>query len=190
VLLDPGAGVVAVVSPPRLYTVSEIAKELGISRKWIHNRLSDKESKAPPAAFRVHTGGKDPMLLWTEQAVARWRAFYASTESIPSTGRFFEYSDHQAVNMVRNQVMVTWKLWWRNTYDGKAEWWFSTPVGWFTSDDDGKKWVDTQLMVRPQDYRYFCVNGNAKPTSTVAAVLRSALQLRDRIGDDDLARSN
>jgi hypothetical protein len=190
VLLDSGAGVVAVVSPPRLYTVSEIAKELGISRKWVHNRLSDKESKAPPAAFRVHTGGKDPMLLWTEQAVARWRAFYASVESIPSTGRFFEYSDHQAVNMVRNQVMVTWKLWWKNTWDGKAQWWFSTPNGWWTSDDDGRTWSDTGLMVRPQDYRYYAVNGNAKPSTAVAAVLRSALELGKKIGKDDYARSN
>lgn len=170
--------------PPRLYAISEVAKTLGVTTNWLNNRLS-RDPAAPRADFIVHTRGVHPMQLWSQGSVNRWCAYHASVDSVNAANRrYIGYSDHNAVNRVGNLV-ATYKLWWRPACDGGTMWWFSTPQGWWTSIDDGVTWECTGLDVRPSDYHYVCVNGLARPTAGVAAVLRSVIAIRQRIIDND-----
>jgi hypothetical protein len=170
-----------VTEPARLYSAVDIAKILGVSRAWVHNRLRKNGSTAPPPAFMAQIAGKNATLLWAENDLRRWSAYHASVESAPARGgKYSTYSDHRAVNYVRD-VPVTWKLWWRCMPEGRVMWWFSTPAGWWTSENDGVSWVLTELDVRPTDFHYYSVNGNACPSGAVAAVLRTTTELRHRL---------
>lgn len=160
----------------RLYNATEIGTMLGIGRDWVseHSRHGD----APPADYEWFRG-KTAMPLWSGASLGHWRAYHASGESTPRTTarHVATFSDHNAVNQM-GPVTVTWKLWWRNTHDGGASWWFSTPRGWWVSEDDGRTWKPSETMVRPSDYRYYSVNGCVRPKGAVAAVLREAGKLR------------
>lgn len=166
--------------PIRLYTVKEIADDLGVKRGWVNNRVGLKRSdpNAPAPDFTAFIGGKDPIMLWSETGLQHWRAFAASQSSVPKQLTKI-YSDHRATNEVRGQA-VTWKLWWRNEAEGPV-WWFGTPDGWWVSRNDGVDWKRTGLMVRPGDYHYYCVNGTVKPSAAVSSVLRSTTFLRRHI---------
>jgi hypothetical protein len=167
--------------PERLYTAKEVAEMTGVARKWVYNHAG--RAGAPRPQFEARYGGKDPIQLWTEDGVKHWYAYIASSDSMPqkaSSRRFDNYSDHRAVNMIRGS-MSTWKLWWRCTHDGGTLWWFSTPVGWWTSEDDGRTWSNTELDIRPNDYRYYCVNGSVTPKGALLGVLESATKLRHRL---------
>ena len=164
----------------RLFTVSEIASFLGVTNKWVHNELNRRGANAPRPEFTAHIGGRSPILLWPEHDMVRWEAYYASLGSIPATVTAHSaYSDHRAVNMLR-KTTVTWKLWWRCSSDGPV-WWFSTPAGWWVSDDDGRGWRDAGCMIRPTEYHYFSVNGTAKPSPALSGIIRSATKLRRRL---------
>lgn len=167
--------------PQRLYTANEIAKMLGMTRHWVLEHHS--RTGAPQARFTAVRGSR-MTLFWTADALDHWRAYYAGADSIPRVQRTSGYSDHNAVNQVGNQT-VTWKLSWRNTHDGGAMWWFSTPDGWYVSNDDGRTWDYADVMIRPGDYRYFHVTGNVNPARHVATVLRSATKLRQRLQSND-----
>lgn len=167
--------------PQILYSVNDIAKMLGVSRQWVHRRAQDNPA-APQPPFKTAAGGRNVMPLWLAVQLPQWRAFHASTTSVPNRDRYVSYSDHNAVNKVNN-LTVTYKLWWRCTHDGGTMWWFSTPQGWWTSTDDGRTWQATGLQVRPADYHYYCVNSTGRPTTTMAAVLHSAAELR-ALSDD------
>lgn len=164
--------------PQQLFTVNEIAGIIGTSGRWMHHRLKTNPS-APRAEYTITSNRSGPILLWSQQGVMRWQAFHASCESTPPV-RFFSYSDHNAVNRVGG-IDVTWKLWWRTVFDGGTQWWFSTPQGWWTSVDDGRSWQFTDMTVRPGDYRYQSVNANVMVRGAMAAVLRSAHALRQRL---------
>lgn len=161
----------------RLYSAGEVGHILGVTRNWVLEHVA--RGKTPPADF-VAVRGKVDQPLWTAASVDQWRAYHAGDASIPSHHRGASYSDHNAVNQV-GPVTVTWKLWWRNTHDGGAMWWFSTPQGWYVSDDDGRTWDYADVMVRPGDYHYFSVNGSVIARGAVAAVLRSAAKLKGQL---------
>lgn len=163
--------------PQRLYTANEIAKMLGVSRHWVLEHFAEREGPAPQfQAMR----GKVGTYLWTVESLDAWRAYHAGGGSVPSH-RTNGYSDHNAVNQV-GPVTVTWKLWWRPRGDGMVQWWFSTPQGWYCSDDDGRVWRHAETMVRPSDYRYISVNDIVRDmSSATSAVLRSAHMLRQKI---------
>lgn len=170
--------------PHRLYTTSDIAQLLGVRRSWVHNKIVKNADSAPMPEFDVKTNGPAPLLLWTESGLRRWEAYYASLGSIPPRiSRHSAYSDHRAINRV-GQLTVSWKLWWRCCFDGGTVWWFSTPQGWWVSENDGRDWRNAEAMIRPTDYRYHCVSSNAPPTPAIAAVLRSATRLRQRLERD------
>lgn len=161
--------------PQRLYGTTEIAEILGVKRARL---IKDARQIGPKPDFIFHYRGMNPIQLYTLNSLNQWRAFYASDASIrrkPST-----YSDHRAVNQLGGTV-ITWKLWWRNTHDGGAMWWFSTPQGWYVSNDDGRSWDFADVMIRPGDYRYHCVTGNVTPGLGTLVILRSAEKLRRRI---------
>lgn len=166
--------------PIRLYTVKEIADDLGVKRTWVNNRtgLHTRDADAPQPEFTTFIGGKDPIMLWSETGVQHWHAYAASQSSRPKQLTRV-YSDHRASNTVGGSV-ITWKLWWRNGSDGPM-WWFATPDGWWTSEDDGVSWKRTGLMVRPEGWHYYSVIGSVKPSAAVASILRSATALRRRI---------
>lgn len=173
--------------PTRLYTANEVGRLFGTTRYWVLEHMARDGS--PPADFVIVRGSEQP--LWTSASVDHWRAYFASGESVPRhriaapgvrrpLAKSPPYSDHNAVNQV-GPVTVTWKLWWRATRDGGTMWWFSTPDGWYVSNDDGVTWDDADVMIRPQGYRYQCVNGSVKPKRYVADVLRSVDKLRQRL---------
>lgn len=173
----------------RLYSITEIGRTLGVDRHSMHQYA--ERPGAPAADFEIYRG-KVAQELWTEASFDHWRAFFASQLSVPRHSKARPearrrpgtqpYSDHQAFNQV-GPMVVTWKLWWRCTFDGGTMWWFSTPKGWWVSNDDGQTWDDADVMERPGDYHYFCVNGNVRPKPHVTNVLRSAEKLRQRLED-------
>lgn len=164
--------------PQRLYTSNEIAKVVGMSRYWVLDHCM--RAGAPPPEYTI-VRGDQTQPLWSRASLDRWRAYHAGDASKPDHKNYSGYSDHNAVNRV-GPTTVTWKLSWRNTYDGGAMWWFSTPKGWYVSNDDGATWDFADVMVRPTDYRYFSVTANAvSKGSAVAMVLRSATKLRRTI---------
>jgi hypothetical protein len=160
----------------RLYGVAEVAAALGVDRAWVRRHIT---RGAPQPDFEAAAGRK-MMMLWTQASVDRWRAYHASELCLPITEHYASFSDHNAVNRV-GRIEVTWKLWWRNTFDGGAMWWYSTPRGWYVSNNDGRTWEDADVMVKPGGYHYFAVNGNVTPQRHVANVLRSAAELRQRL---------
>lgn len=171
-LIDPAEK----LTVKRLYGAKEVAAMLGTQLNWV---LKHMRNGGPPPDFCVQRGGKMAP-LWSPVSIDRWRAYHASSASLPKVERYLTFSDHNAVNQVGG-LMVTWKLWWRNTYDGGAMWWFSTPDGWYVSDDDGRTWDFADTMVRPGGYHYFSVNGNVNPNRAVAGILRTAHQLKQRL---------
>lgn len=158
----------------QLYTAAGIAEMLGTHRHWV------LKSKGPEPDFQARFHGANPVMLWTERSVERWRAYHASPQSIPGGGRYTSYSDHRAVNQM-GPTTVTWKLWWRPTFDGGTQCWFSTPVGWYVSEDDGENWRHTGAMDRPSDFTYVAINGNGTPTSWITIVLHRASKIRQRL---------
>lgn len=164
-----------------LHSASEVAKLIGVPRRWV---IEHSHGSGPPPDFTAHRGAR-PMMLWTDESVNRWRAYYMSETSTSGLRRFDSYSDHNAVNQV-GSLTITWKLWWRNTHDGGAMWWFSTPKGWFVSNDDGRSWDFADVMVRPGDYRYISVNGSVNPSQHTLSIIRGVGHLRGLIekGDD------
>lgn len=164
--------------PVRLYTISEIATMLGVSRMWVQRHHS--AATAPSPEFVMPSiRGKQMSLLWTEESLDRWRAYRASPSVNPGNG-WGNFSDHNAVNQI-GSTRVTWKLWWRPTSAGTMLWWFSTPRGWYCSEDDGTTWQPAETHVRPSDFRYICVGSSGQITPSVASVLRSAEKLRCKI---------
>jgi len=170
-------------NPQRLYTANEIAKHLGVTRRWLDIRLNNET--APKPEFTARTGGKDPMLLWSKAGFDRWEVFHASASSVPANvAKFTSYSDHKAVNRFSTQITVTWKLWFRAAGNGDTQWWFSTPDGWYISANYGANWRRTGLMVRPTEYKYhsICVNSDDIMTpTTIRVVLRGAELLRRQL---------
>lgn len=164
--------------PQRLYTANEVGKAIGMSRHWVLEHC-ERDGAVPPE-FTVMRGDLTQP-LWSEGSLDRWRAYCAGESSLPKHSRYAGYSDHKAVNQV-GPVTVTWKLWWRCLSDGGALWWFSTPKGWYASNDDGRTWSFTDTMIRPPGHRYYSVNADITPKGAVAAVLRSAEKLRRSIG--------
>ena len=166
------------IEPQRLYSANEIARELGERRSWVHAQMKKVGAGAPQPPFVAITHGASPTLLWPESSLEHWRAYHASRNTVKKIAdKYSTYSDHRAVNRV-GSLAITWKLWWRCGYDGGTMWWFSTPQGWYTSSDDGRTWEATGLMVRPSDYHYFSVNGNAKPSPAVSAILHTIAEIR------------
>lgn len=174
--------------PRRLYTAPDIATMLGVSRNWIHMQMPNG---APKPDFVAQVRGGKLWQLWTSQGVDRWRAFHASEMSIPNTTRFISFSDHNTSNRLpggaKGGHVITWKLWWQCSHDGGATWWFSTPQGWYVSNDDGETWTNTGLQVRPGEYRYYSIVGDAVPKPYVARILRSSERLRKIIEKDMLS---
>jgi hypothetical protein len=166
--------------PQRLYTANEVSKVVGMTRHWVLEHCA--RTGAPTPEFTVMRGDLTQP-LWTEGSLDRWRAYHAGDVSGPDHGRYSGYSDHNAVNQV-GPVTVTWKLSWRCMYDGGALWLFSTPRGWYISNDDGVTWDFADTMVRPTGYRYFSVNANVNPGSTISRILRSCEKLRRSIEKD------
>lgn len=177
----------AFAKPTRLYTANEIGRLFSTTRYWVIEHMLRDGS--PPPDFIIVRGSEQP--LWTAASVDHWRAYFASQESIPRhrtaapgvrrpLAKSPRYSDDNAVNQV-GPVSVTWKLSWRATRDGGTMYWLSSPVGWWVSNDDGRTWDNADVMVRPQGYRYQFVNGSVRPPPHVAAVLRSADELRKRL---------
>ena len=159
--------------PTRLYTATDVAEILNVSRGWVFKHRN--RSGAPAAEFEVPTRGGDDksMLLWTEQAVQSWRAYCAAT-----AGR--KDAVYSCLNAVNNGI--TWKLGWQMLPGGSTRWWFSTPQGWFCSENDGRNWRNTGRMRLSSDYRYFWVNQMAASAfGSTSAILRSADGLRRRI---------
>lgn len=161
----------------KLFTVNEVAKELGVTRPWIHSRIRNDDS--PRADFTM-AGRGCPQLLWTETSLNRWRTYKDSGERVSGNSHYAAYSDHRAVNRV-GRISASWKLWWRTTHDGNAVWWYSTPTGWWISDDDGRTWRNSGLWERPGDYRYCCVNDSVNADSASKAVQRNARKLKDKL---------
>lgn len=163
--------------PIRLYGITEIAKLVGITRESARRAARKHESLRPQ--FVAPTKGDKMVQLWAESGLGRWRVWFASVDSDSCYGKLPSYSTLLAVNYVGPQ-RVTWKLWWRNLPDGCTQWFFSTPVGWFTSRDYGKHWDSTGSKLLDSSYQYFCVNTIAAEAnrSWVANVLRSADSLR------------
>lgn len=162
----------------RLYTVLDIARELGQTKMWVHGRLVSSPN-APRPDFTANARGGTPILLWKRDSLPRWHTYKAGNETVSGNGHYAAYSDHRAVNKV-GRISATWKLWWRNTHDGRMLWWFSTPVGWWISDDDGASWRNTGLFQRPGDYHYYRVNGNVtgEGMGVLSAAWRSTLPLK------------
>lgn len=165
-----------------LYTVSHVARMLGETEKWVH--YVRKNHGAPEPSYEAQiSGGPVPACLWNDTELDQWRAFHASQAWVPSVKirrrKVDPYSDHKAVNHVRSRA-ITWKLWWHNSFEGPV-WWFSTPQGWYNSNDDGRHWHLSGLDVRPEVFSYYAVNGTARPGGHVATILRSAANLRDMI---------
>jgi hypothetical protein len=164
--------------PERLYTAKEIADELGERQSWVHAQMKKVDVGVPRPSFIAKIHGNNLTLLWPATMMGHWRAYHASRNTVKRLAdKYSTYSDHRAVNRV-GSLAITWKLWWRTSYDGGTMWWFSTPQGWYTSTDDGQTWEATNLMVRPSDYRYFSVNGNAEPSPAVAAILHAVAGIR------------
>lgn len=163
--------------PERLYTANEVASKLGMTRHWVLEHST--RVGAPRAEFTTMRGSRSQP-LWTEFGVDRWRAYHAGDHSVPRHRKADGYSDHKAVNQV-GPVTVTWKLAWRPTFDGGVMWWFSTPRGWYVSNDDGQTWDFADTMIRPGDYRYQCVNVTMNLTGHIGSVLRSAEKLRRQL---------
>lgn len=162
--------------PKMLYSMEQVAQSLGVTKAWISKQVG--KSSAPPPDFQAQIKGGKIALLWTEVSMDRWRAFRASVDPIaPRVRKYSSYSDHNAVNAIAGST-ITWKLWSRPMCDGGTLWWFSTPRGWYASNNDGVTWDFTDTMIRPVGYRYSCVNGSVTPTTSVAAILRSAGKLR------------
>lgn len=161
--------------PQRLYGPSEIATMLGLSRHAIVKQV--EYTGSPDPEYVIMRGGA-PTMLWSHAALDQWRAFLAGEGSIPRRDRYSGYSDHVAVNQL-GPMTVTWKLWWSCTFDGGTRWWFSTPSGWWTSDNDGRDWNPHEGgMLRPTDNRYYSVMGNVRPRGALVGVLREVEKLR------------
>lgn len=158
----------------RLYTAREVAVELGLTRPWVLKHAERMESPQPDYET-MH--GESRQLLWTKASLDSWRAYHASAESVPNQALGRGYSDHRAVNKF-GYHMVTWKLWWHPLGDGGTKWWYSTPLGWYTSEDDGKMWDPYGSMTRPKDYHYYSVVQGVGTSSALGAVLRNAEKLR------------
>ena len=161
----------------RLYTANEVATLFGMTRHWVLEHMS--RDGAPEPEFEMMRG-KVAQPLWTVAGLDRWRGYFAGGKSIPRHRTGDAYSDHKAVNQV-GPVTVTWKLWWRCTGDGGVLWWYSTPEGWYVSNNDGQSWDFTGTPIRPSDYRYYSVNTYDTVKGATSAVLRSADRLRQRL---------
>lgn len=173
--------------PEILMTAQQLSVALGVERKWI---LRQQAGPQPEFAAQI-VGGRGPAWLWRESSLDHWRAYLASQASVPrragrrkpepqETGHK-GYSDHEAVNVTRADVVVTWKLWWHPLSHGGTRWYFSTPHGWFISDDDGHSWENTRVMTRPNDHHYYAISGTVSPRPALASILRSANRLRQRL---------
>ena len=175
-------------NPKKLYGMRQIAETLSVTRNWVNRHMYLDPSLA--AGFEgPNMGGKEPIThLWSEEGLNRWMRYVASNESLPKAGliRNAKYSDHKAVNIIAGGHRLSWKLWWRCKPDGATQWWYSTPDGWYTSDDYGQEWVRTGKDVRDTDYHYYCVNtyDTVRQGSCVVSVLRSCHQLRKRLEEE------
>lgn len=165
--------------PETLYPAVHVARMLGETTKWVHRCRHEKGAPEPAYEAQLR-GGPTPAILWTAAQLDQWLAFHASQSPNPRPNtRKNLYSDHKAVNNTKGQL-VTWKLWWHNGYGGPV-WWYSTPQGWYNSNDDGENWWLTGLDVRPDHFTYFAINGDARPGGHLARMLRSAAVLRESV---------
>lgn len=165
--------------PERLWGTTDIMDILKVQRTWLTSHQRRPGSPRPEYEVIDRNGRKTP--LWSDRGVEQWRLYLENLKVDPKTGKSTAYSDHNALNRIRF-MSVTWKLWWSNVWDGGTKWWFSTPQGWYTSIDDGKTWVPTGEMVRPNDNRYYAVSANLQTADgAVCKVLRSALALREAL---------
>lgn len=167
--------------PPMLYSAIDVAEQLGVSRTWIFSHMERPGS--PPPAYRVQSKGSKISPLWTTRGVDNWRAYHARLLAPADRATAEVYSDHRAVNRVGN-VTVTWKLWWQNLWDGRQCWWYSTPFGWYTSEDDGYSWEPSGAMLRPSDNRYYSVSGIPP---ALRPIVRRSEELRRRLTADSQA---
>lgn len=163
----------------QLYGTAEVATAIGASRTWVQDH--SRKPAAPKADFEYVNQGGQRTLLWTERSIGLWARYFrllrGKKRSGPRLVRTINFSDHWTVNTV-GSATVTWKLWWRNLWDGRTQWWFSTPNGWYTSDNDGTTWEATGLTERPGDTSYYFVPSNSEASGLTAQILDSAARLR------------
>lgn len=173
----------SVGDPTRIYSVLEVARELGISTHRLY-RLIDGNGPEPEfevTSYREGAGRR--RFFWTLDGVDRWRAFFAD-QSAPQrhirekTTPVDIFSDHKAVNVVGG-YQVSWRMWFE--VRGKM-WWFSTPYGWFTSADNGTTWRDTGLQTRPPGlYRITARSATVHASDWMKKVWVGADQLKARL---------
>ena len=162
-----------------LYSCEQIAKSIGMSKSFVRQHRKQRQ-ELNEQFYTTHQGGnKTP--LWTQQGKDSW-ADYMEERNGQRPGSFDPLS---AINVV-NHEPVTWKLWWQALPSGGTRWWFSTPRGWYYSEDDnGRHWRDCNRMRLNSDFCYHMVDpATIDRGSIVAAVLRHAGVLRRAIESD------
>lgn len=171
----------------RIFGVAELCRELNLTRHRIYSLMS---KGAPLPTYEAFTNSKRSQSFWTEAAVEQWRTFVADLERHPYSTRSHPvppadgaFSDHKAVNIIGDGHVVTWRLWFQPT---TTTWWFSTPYGWYVSDD-GASWRDTGRMMKPPGgYRPVPRQGHdSRSAHWMKRVQRAANEVQERLSATD-----